>query len=123
MNYLILLTLILITVAMAFNNKKIKISRFFQPRIKYFEYNNENKLYTIISPNNLESLKLLKDLRINEINHIHINSRIFTNADINGIYEHYMIDKKLVSFDDPIIFLDELYIGGIFEMNQIISKY
>jgi hypothetical protein len=108
---------------MSLNNKKVKISRFFQPKLNYFEYTNENPIYTIISPNNTKCLKLFKDLRINKVNHVHINSKLFTDCDMESIYDHYLIDKVSPPFENPLIFLDEKYIGGINEMYKIIPKY
>jgi hypothetical protein len=95
----------------------------YKPKLESYVDDNQKEMYTIISQNNIKTIKLIEDLKKHKINHVYIDMQFFTIKEIDEIFEYYT-DKKIMSYDNPLIFYENTtYLGGLYEMYEIISRY
>lgn len=98
--------------------------------IQYFEYCIDAPAYTIISHEHTKLLNLLEQIKKHKINYVYINANCFTHKELIEICNFYYIktgkileNDPLYLYKDALVFLeDKEFIGGIFEMYQVIFK-
>ena len=86
-----------------------------------------NPIYTVISQGNKKTLDMMKEIKKNRINYVFIDSKYFSQNELLEICDFYGKDiskeKEYDVYKDPLIFLeDKKYIGGSFEMYEIIFR-
>lgn len=100
------------------------------PTLEYAEYNYDVPAYTIIAHQHKKVIDLINEIKRNKINYVYIDAAVFTHNEIIELCNYYYLktgkiikNDPLYLYKDALVFLeDKEFIGGIFEMYQIIFR-
>jgi len=90
----------------------------------YEEYDRTKHTYTIIAHPNEKIKILLNDIKYHKVNYIFIDKQYYTNNELSQICKYYLVDDNINIFTDTLVFFeDKKYIGGEFELYEIMQYY
>jgi hypothetical protein len=90
----------------------------------YEEFDITKNTYTIIANDNEQIKILINDLIQHRVNYIFIDKEYYTDNELIEISKYYLIDNTIDIFKDTLVFFeDKKYIGGIFELYEIMQYY
>jgi hypothetical protein len=108
-------------------NSFIKFNKIYKHKIEmidYEEYDSTKNTYTIIANSNNKINILLNDLKYHNINFIFIDKQYYTDNELIEICKYYSIKNHIDIFKDTLVFCeDKKYIGGEFELYEIMQYY
>jgi hypothetical protein len=118
---------LLIIINLLFTNSFIKLNIINKPKINMFDYEEfdiNKKTFTIIANSSIRMSILLNDLKNHRINYIFIDKDYYTVDELVQICKYYSINRSINIFNDTLVFFeDKKYIGGEFELYQIMQYY
>lgn len=100
------------------------------PSLQYAEYNYDVPAYTIIAHQHKKVIDLIEEIKLNKINYVYIDAGHFTHNEIIKLCDFYYLktgkiikNDPLYLYKDALVFLEDTdFIGGIFEMYEIIFR-
>ena len=95
------------------------------PNFKYCIYDESKPTYLVIAKNNKKFRDMFEEMVRSQINFLVIDIAFYDFNELIKICEYYNFypGTSIEVFEDPIVFLeDKEYIGGAFEMYQIILR-
>ncbi len=95
------------------------------PPFIYYEFEENEPTYLLIAKNNIRFQHLFKEMVKSRVNYVIIDIAYYTFNELIQVCEFYGYHPgtSMDVFEEPIVFLeDKEYIGGCFEMYEIIAK-
>ena len=115
----------LLIVNLLYVNSFIKLPKLKTNKLNMFDYeefDTNKETYTIIAKSNKNINILLNDLRQHRVNYIFIDKDYYSSDELLEICQYYLIDKSINIFRDTLVFFeDKKYIGGEFELYEIMQ--
>jgi hypothetical protein len=106
---------------------RLNLSKINKYKINMFTYNEFDKnksTYTIIANYDEQINILLYDLMLHKVNYIFIDKEYYTNNELMQISKYYLIDDSVNNFEQTLVFFeDKKYIGGNFELYEVMQYY
>jgi len=106
---------------------RLNLSKINKYKINMFTYNEFDKnksTYTIIANYDEQINILLYDLMLHKVNYIFIDKEYYTNNELMQISKYYLIDDSVNIFEETLVFFeDKKYIGGNFELYEVMQYY
>ena len=119
-NIIFIINLLFVHSFVKFNKIKLNKLKMFD----YEEFDYKKNTYTIIGNLDKKTYSLLNDVKQHKVNYVFIDKNYYDDLELVEICKYYSVDKSIDIFNDILVFFeDKKYIGGAFELYQIMVHY